>query len=168
MNKLESLRNYLCAAIPALHTDPQQLKVFVESGRMVGRGGGTLSFEYRFTLRLVMLDFVGSLDLLAIPLMAWLNRYQPDLLQNKDTAAKGVRFEAEPDGRDKMDLVVEVDLTESVVVTEDVDGNGRQRLTATHKGEAVYPLPYATGDYTQHQGAKLTEEWHLTPGLRNG
>lgn len=166
MNKLESLRNYLCAAIPALHADPQQLKVFVESGHMVGLGGDTLSFEYRFTLRLVMLDFAGSLDLLAIPLMAWLNRYQPDMMRNKETAAKGVRFEAEPLSSDKMDVVVEIDLTESVVVTEDVDGAGRQRLTATHKGEPQYPLPYATGDYTQHPGAKLTEEWHLTPGLR--
>ncbi|MDR2325116.1 MAG: phage tail protein [Acidovorax sp.] len=166
MNKLDSLRTYLRGAIPALHADPQQLKVFVESGRMVGRSGGSLSFEYRFTLRLVLLDFAGSLDLLAVPLMAWLNLYQPDLLQNKESAAKGVRFEAEPLANDKMDVVVELDLTEMVVVNEDKDGNGRTRLTATHKGEVLHPLPYAQGDYTLYLGDKIGAEWHLTQGIQ--
>jgi hypothetical protein len=166
MNKLDSLRTYLRGAIPALHADPQQLKVFVESGRMVGRSGGSLSFEYRFTLRLVLLDFAGSLDLLAVPLMAWLNLYQPDLLQNKESAAKGVRFEAEPLANDKMDVVVELDLTEMVVVNEDKDGNGRTRLTATHKGEVLHPLSYAQGDYTLYLGDKIGAEWHLTQGIQ--
>lgn len=164
MNKLASLRTYLCATIPALQTDPQQLKLFVESGRMVARGG-SLSFEYRFTLRLILLDFAGSLDLLAVPLMAWLTLYQPDLFLNKETAAKAVRFEAEPLAHDKTDIVVELDLTESVIVTEDTDDAGRTRLTATHKGEVVHPLPYATGDYSLYLGDKIGAEWHLTPGI---
>jgi hypothetical protein len=50
--------------------------MFVESGNIVARSGETLSFEYRFTVRLIMLDFAGSLDLFAVPILAWLSTYR--------------------------------------------------------------------------------------------
>lgn len=165
MKKAQSLRNFLTGAVPELQTDPQRLKMFVESGNIVGRSGETLSFEYRFTVRLIMLDFAGSLDLFAVPILAWLSTYQNDVLQNKDKAAKAVRFDVEVLSNDKIDLVIEVDLTESVIVKEDQDDAGRQRLTTEHKGEIYSPKPYATGDYSLYLGDKIGAEWHQTPGL---
>ena len=161
MNKPAALREYLRRCIPQLATDPQQLKIFVERGNIVSRSGQSLSFEYRFTLRLVFLDFVGSLDLLAIPLLAWLTTHQPDLLQNKEKSARDLRFEAEPLSSDKTDIVVEIELTEAVIVTEDRDAAGRQRLHAHHKGETLHPAPYASGDYSLHLGDKIGQEWHI-------
>lgn len=168
MNKPAALREYLRRCIPQLATDPQQLKIFVERGNIVSRSGQSLSFEYRFTLRLVFLDFVGSLDLLAIPLLAWLTTHQPDLLQNKETSSKALRFEVEPLAHDKSDIVVEIDLTESVIVREDADEAGNRRLTATHKGEVIHPAPYATGDYTLYLGDKIGAEWHITQDTAHG
>lgn len=161
MNKPAALRDYLCRCISHLATDPQQLKIFVERGNIVGRSGESLSFEYRFTLRLFFQDFTGSLDQLAVPVLAWLATNQPDVLQSKEKSAKCVRFEAEPLSNDKTDIVIEIDLTESVIVTEDTDDAGHRRLTVTHKGEVIHPGPYATGDYGQHTGAKIGAEWHL-------
>jgi len=165
MKKPQALRNFLTGAIPELQTDPQRLKLFVEAGNIVARSGETLSFEYRFTVRLIMLDFAGNLDLFAVPILAWLNTYQPDLLQNKDKAAKALRFDVELLANDKVDLVIEVDLTESVIVKEDADATGRRRLTTEHKGEVYSPLPYATGDYTLYLGEKIGAEWHQTKGI---
>ena len=165
MKKAQSLRNFLTGAIPELQTDPQRLKMFVETGNIVARSGETLSFEYRFTVRLIMLDFSASLDLFAVPLLAWLSTYQPDVLQNKDKAAKALRFDVEVLANDKIDLVIEVDLTESVIVKEDKDDAGRQRLTTEHKGEIYAPKPYATGDYSLYLGDKIGAEWHQTKGL---
>lgn len=165
MKKPQSLRNFIAGSIPELQTDPQRLKMFVESGNIVARGGETLSFEYRFTVRLIMLDYAGSLDLFAIPILAWLNTYQPDLLQNKDKAAKGLRFDVEVLANDKVDLVIEVDLSEAVIVKEDKDDQGRQRLTAVHKGEVYSPRPYADGNYSLYLGDQIGAEWHITPGL---
>ncbi|MDH1337616.1 phage tail protein [Comamonas thiooxydans] len=165
MKKPQSLRNFIAGSIPELQIDPQRLKMFVESGNIVARSGETLSFEYRFTVRLIVLDYAGSLDLFAIPILAWLNTYQPDLLQNKDKAAKGLRFDVEVLANDKVDLVIEVDLSEAVIVKEDQDEQGRQRLTAEHKGEIYSPKPYATGDYTLYLGDKIGAEWHQTQGI---
>lgn len=165
MKKAQSLRNFLTGAIPELQTDPQRLKMFVETGNIVARSGDTLSFEYRFTVRLIMLDFSASLDLFAVPLLAWLSTYQPDVLQNKDKAAKALRFDVEVLANDKIDLVIEVDLTESVIVKEDKDDQGRQRLTTEHKGEIYHPMPYASGDYSLYLGDKIGAEWHQTKGL---
>ena len=165
MKKAQSLRNFLLGAIPELQTDPQRLKMFVETGNIVARSGDTLSFEYRFTVRLIMLDFSASLDLFAVPLLAWLSTYQPDVLQNKDKAAKALRFDVEVLANDKLDLVIEVDLTESVIVKEDKDDVGRQRLTTEHKGEINHPMPYASGDYSLYLGDKIGAEWHQTKGL---
>lgn len=165
MKKAQSLRNFLSGAIPELQTDPQRLKMFVETGNIVARSGDTLSFEYRFTVRLIMLDFSASLDLFAVPLLAWLSTYQPDVLQNKDKAAKALRFDVEVLANDKLDLVIEVDLTESVIVKEDQDDAGRQRLTTEHKGKVYSPKPYASGDYSLYLGDKIGAEWHQTQGL---
>lgn len=165
MKKPQSLRNFIAGSIPELQIDPQRLKMFVESGNIVARSGETLSFEYRFTVRLIVLDYASSLDLFAIPILAWLNTYQPDLLQNKDKAAKGLRFDVEVLANDKVDLVIEVDLSEAVIVKEDQDEQGRQRLTAEHKGEIYSPKPYATGDYTLYLGDKIGAEWHQTQGI---
>lgn len=162
MKKPADLCAYLRRTVAQIAANPQQVKTFVENGNIVSRSGGqSLSFEYRYTLRLVVLDFSGSLDLLAIPLLAWLATHQPDLLQNKEKSARDLRFEAEPLSSDKTDIVVEIELTEAVIVTEDRDAAGRQRLHAHHKGETLHPAPYASGDYSLHLGDKIGQEWHI-------
>lgn len=165
MKKPHALRAFLSGAIPKLQTDPQRLKMFVQGGQIVARSGDTLSFEYRYTVRLVLLDFAGDMDLIAVPLLAWLNTYQPEILQAKDLAAKSVRFDVEPLANNLIDLAVEIDMSEAVDVSETRDEQGRQILTTKHRGEIYSPRSYANGDYTLYLGDKIGAEWHTTPGL---
>lgn len=165
MRKPRLLRQFLCNAIPALETESQRLTMHVEHGHIVARSSDSLSFEYRFTARLILPGFASDLDLIIIPLLAWLHTHQPDLSQNKDRAATGLRFEAATTDSGTIDLTVEIDLTESVAVTQDTTDDGRQRLTAQHLGEPYSPAPYATGDYTLYLGDRIGAEWHVTPSI---
>ncbi|QKV52389.1 phage tail protein [Comamonas antarctica] len=165
MKKPHALRAFLAGAVPALQTDPQRLKMFVQGGNVVARSGDTLSFEYRYTVRLVLLDFTDDLDLITVPLLAWLHTYQNELFQNKERAAKAVRFDVEPLADNLIDLAIEVDLTEAVTVTEGRDEQGRQTLTTSHRGETYSPKPYAEGEYTLYLGDKIGAEWHTTQGI---
>lgn len=64
--------------------------MFVESGNIVKRRSETLSFEYRFTVRLIMLDFCSVMDLFAVPILAWFQHLPAGPAAER--AAKGLRF----------------------------------------------------------------------------
>lgn len=139
MKKPESLRRHLEECVPCLKKNPQNLHVFVEKGKIVSRLGGGLSFEYRYTLNLVATDFTDHADTLTIPLLAWIAVNQPEILQNPEQQENAFRFEAEIIDHDKVDLSIEIDLTERVIVVKNPDGS----YTATHPDEP--PLDDLTG-----------------------
>ena len=71
MNKHESLRAHLLAAIPELKRNPDRLLVFIDNGSLRSTAAPGLSFEYSYTLNLILTDFAGHPDAVAIPLFAW-------------------------------------------------------------------------------------------------
>lgn len=116
MLKPQSLLNHLLAAIPAFERSPDQLSMLVRSGRVVCARANSLSFEYRYTVQLVALDFAGHPDAIVVPLLAWLRDNEPEIAESPELRDKAVRFEAEYLNRQAVDLSIEVDLTERVVV----------------------------------------------------
>lgn len=134
MNKPASLRSHLEACIPSLKSDPQSLHLFVEKGTVVSRLGG-LSFEYRYTVNLVITDYTADANDLIVPLLAWLQMNQPDILQNPDKQENALRIEAEILDADAVDLSITLDLTERVIVTVNPDGS----YTATTPAEPALP-----------------------------
>lgn len=138
MQKLASLRAHLSAATPHLRQNPEKLTVFAERGRLVCAGGSSLSFEYAFTARLVILDFAGHADAVMVPLLAWIRRNQIDIFDNPDRRASAIRFEAELLNQETVDLNIEVDLTEAVVVAsgaEPSQPDTARRYHITHVDE---------------------------------
>lgn len=135
MKKPADLRAHLEACVPCLKKHPENLHVFVEKGNIVSRIGGGLSFEYRYTLNLIITDFADHADTLNIPLLAWVAVNQPEILQNPDKQENAIRFEAEIIDHDKADLSIMIDLTERVIVVKNENGS----YTATHPDEP--PLP---------------------------
>lgn len=138
MQKLHSLRAHLTAATPFLATNPDKLSVFVERGRIVCAGAGSLSFEYAFTARIVILDFAGHADAVMVPLLAWIQRNQVDVFEHPERRASSIRFEAELLNQDTADLSIEVDLTEAVIVVPGVDpasNDTAARYNITHRAE---------------------------------
>jgi len=113
MLKLDSLRKAIVAAIPDLRANPGQLEIFARKGRIVSRAGPALGFQYRYTALVELLDFNGDPDALMVAIMLWARRNQPDLLQAQDERS-GFRFDADRLSPTSVDIVVELELDESV------------------------------------------------------
>ena len=125
MKKVESLRAWILQANPGdIANRPDSLVLFVEKGAMACRNGPGLGFEYRYTLQVGVTDFAADTDALMVPILAWVSLYQPELLADYDTSAAAVRWSAEMLDATKVDMLVELDLTESVRVTPRADGSG--------------------------------------------
>lgn len=148
MYKPASLRQHLTSALPELQRDPEKLAISAVGGRMVSGGRASLSFEYQYTLRIILLDFAAHADAVAVPLLAWLRAHQPDLLDNAERRARDLRFEVDFLNSETVDLQIEVELTERVVVRPDQAAAGR--LQALHPEEPRLP-----------EDRPLAEHWEL-------
>ena len=163
MLKLADLRAHLTAAVPELARDPERLIVMAGAGRIIKTGTLALSFEYAYTARLFVLDYAGHADAIIVPLLAWLNRNQPEAFDNPDLREKALRFEAEHLTTSTIDLSIEIDLTERVLVRSEPNGPPGQ-LVAIHVPE---PPPIGVVTKPEHwrlyvQGEQAAE-WRFDP-----
>lgn len=123
MIKPESLRAALVAAVPHLRRNPDRLLIFADEGSVAATFAPGLSFEWRYTLNLIVTDFAGHPDAIMVPLLAWVRDNQPELLANP--ARQGdITFEADIIDSDKLDLSIKLKLTERVGVHARADGSG--------------------------------------------
>lgn len=116
MIKLQSLRQHLLASVPELKRNPEQLLTFVNDGTIKFSRGTTLSHEYRFDAQLIIQDYTGSPDTVMIPLLQWLNTYEPNLVEDE-----AVQIEAEILNNTHWDFALTVRLTERVVAKVDCE-----------------------------------------------
>ena len=163
MLKIPDLRNHLVAAVPELSRDPERLIVMASGGRVVNTGTLSLSFEYAYTAKLFVLDYAGHADAIMVPLLAWAKRQQPELFDNPERRAQGIRFAAEYLSTDTIDLSVEMDLTERLIVRPRAGGPDGA-LEAEHPPEA---LPIGWSDKPEHWSLwfrdELLAEWDHDP-----
>lgn len=82
MNKPQSLRHALNKAVPYVRNNPDKLHLFVDNGSLVATGASSMSWEYRYTLNVVIEDFSGDQNLLMAPVLLWLRDNQPDAINN--------------------------------------------------------------------------------------
>lgn len=130
MIKPAALRAALTAALPDLARDPDRLLVFIDAGSVVSTHAEGRSFEYRYTLNLIITDFTGDPDAVMIPLLDWVREHQPELMANWNNHER-ITFEVDVLANDAVDLSIALPLTERVGVHADADGT-----TAEH-----YPEP---------------------------
>ena len=131
MNKPNSLRDHLLAAVPELHKNPDRLLVFIDNGTIRSTAAPGLSFEYSYTLNVILSDYAGHPDAVAIPLLAWLLVNQPELLTNLEKGKTAIAFEADVLDNSKVDLSLKLPLTERVIVKKQDDGS----LQVSHPNE---------------------------------
>lgn len=124
MNKPHSLRSALNKSVLYVADNPDRLHLFVDSGQLVATSAASLSWEYRYTLNVVITDFTGDQNLLMAPVILWLRENQPDALQNSDAREKLFSFEVDILANDRCDISMDLKLTERVIVTEE-DGKAR-------------------------------------------
>ncbi|VBR08793.1 phage tail protein [Burkholderia pseudomallei] len=123
MNKPNSLRAALVAALPQLSASPDQLLVFVNEGRIEATGTRTASFDYEYECEIIIRDFIGNPDDVMIAVVEWARANQPDLVTNRDERRNGMTFVADILSNNAVDLGLKVKLSESVVVGTDEAGN---------------------------------------------
>lgn len=78
-----------------------------------------MSWEYRFTLNVIINDFSGDQNLLMASVVLWLRVYQPDPLQNSDAREKLFSFEVDILANDRCNISMDLKLTEREIVTEE-------------------------------------------------
>ena len=115
MYKPASLRAFLTNANPELARDPDRLLVFIDEGSLNATFAPGLSFEYSYTLNLVLTDYAGHPDAIMVPLLIWLREHQSELLSNYENRGK-IGFEADVLANDAVDLSIKLPLTERVGV----------------------------------------------------
>ena len=131
MNKPESLRAHLLAAVPQLRHGKDRLLVFIDSGSLRCTAAPGLSFEYQYDLNLVLTDFAAHPDTVMVPLLAWVLIHQRELLENLEKANGSIKFDAEILTNASVDLSITLPLTERVIVKRQPDDT----LQITHPDE---------------------------------
>lgn len=117
MIKPQSLRNTLNKAVPYVRDNPDKLHLFVDAGAVVATGASSGSWEYRYTLNVVVVDFSGNQDLLMAPVLLWLGENQPDAINNPEKREKLFTFDVDILRNDLCDISINLQLTERVIVS---------------------------------------------------
>lgn len=163
MLKPAQIREIITRANPDLRQNPDRMMVFLDSGRIVCRGAKSLSYEYAYTLTIIVEDYPHHADRIIIPLLAFLRAQQPELFENREKSEQVIRFEAEYINNKTLDLQIEIDLTERVIVKKTDIG-----FTAEYVGEPTHPeYPdtdlqvdvYDRQDNNRHIGSFKTPAW---------
>ncbi|HBO3352255.1 phage tail protein [Pseudomonas aeruginosa] len=158
MNKPNSLKTHLLAAVPELANNPDRLLVFIDNGSARSTAEAGLSFEYSYTLNVILTEFAGHPDAVFIPLLAWLMVNQHELLANQDKGKEAVAFEADVLDNSKVDLSIKLPLTERVIVKKLDDG----RLEVTHPDEPQLEPFLPAGNWQLYAENMLLAQWQST------
>lgn len=118
MRKLQSLKEHMTAALQhrGAASNPADLYFHIPQGSLQATQRVGLGFGYSYTLVLTVLDFAHSVDEIMIPLLLWVQRWQPELLA---PGASGVPFEVEDlDDGGKVDVMIRIPVSETVKLVQ--------------------------------------------------
>lgn len=153
MLKPDSVSAAMLKGVPYLKENPHCLHVFIDKGAIIATLAPSLSFEYQYTLNLVITDYADNLDLIIVPILHWLRTNQPDIMANPDKRQDGFTFEVDYLDNKLRDISIDLKLTERTIVKEQ-DGV----LTVTHLDEPV-PPEYFVNSYKVNVDGKTVAEW---------
>lgn len=119
MYKPKSLRKALTDAVPDLARNPEMMHIFIDNGKLASTLAASLSFENQYTLNVVVTDFTGDIELLLVPIQAWLRIHQADIMTTDEGRKKGFTYFADINDNDSADISISLMLTERTIVRED-------------------------------------------------
>ncbi|HFW6719004.1 phage tail protein [Escherichia coli] len=140
MNKPQSLRRALNKAVPFVRNNPDKLHLFVDNGSLVATGTSSMSWEYRYTLNVVIEDFSGDQNLLMAPVLLWLRDNQPDAINNPTLREKLFTFEVDILRNDVCDISLNLQLTERVLVSTDGSVSSVEAVTEPDEPEEMWTV----------------------------
>jgi hypothetical protein len=134
MLKPKSLREALINHVPSLAQNPDSLRMLMPSGQVISTLAPSLSFEYHYQLTVNITDYADDIDLITVPILAWLHENQPDMMTSAERRRTGFIFKTERLSDTLCHISIELQLTERVIVRQEGDA-----LHVDHLGEP--PLP---------------------------
>ncbi|KLW00246.1 hypothetical protein SK44_03514 [Klebsiella aerogenes] len=153
MFKPKSLRNALTDAVPVLRANPDMMRIFIDNGKLASTLATSLSFENQYTLNVVVTDFPGDIDLILVPIQAWLRVQQADIMTTDEGRKRGFIYEADINNDDSIDLSISLLLTERTIVRE-----VGAELHIKHAPEPQPPEP-VTRPMKLYVHGELVSEW---------
>lgn len=153
MLKPQQLRAALTKTLPYFQRNPDSFNMFIEHGRIVSTLAPSLSFEYQYQLNLVITDYVGDVDLIIVPVLAWLRVNEPDIMMQDEKGKDGYSFEVDVISDSAVDISIDLQLTERVIVKEIDDA-----LHVEHLPEPQYPADIPRPHQLYIHGT-LVSEW---------
>ncbi|MFJ2602530.1 phage tail protein [Pantoea agglomerans] len=136
-----------------MQRNPDALSVFIDSGRIVSTFASSLSIQYQYRFNMVITDYAGNIDLLIVPLLAWLRTNEPDIMATEEKRRTGFTFQADVISDTASDISIELQLSEHVILKQADHG-----LHVTHVGEPPQPLNDARLVQLYVKG-ELMSEW---------
>ncbi|OOF59354.1 phage tail protein [Rodentibacter myodis] len=122
MKKPNQLRNILEQSHADFINNPDRLQLYVDGGQIIATGSHSFSFEYRYTLNVVVTDYAGDIAALVVPIIAYLRTNQPEIFENPARRENAFKFEVDYNNNNTADISFEIQLTERVVSKNEVEG----------------------------------------------
>lgn len=118
MLKPTTLQSALINAVPELRANPAVLELWVDKGKNSATLAASLSFEKSFSLNVAVRGFVGDIDTLFVPVMAWLRVNQPDIFSPDAAQKERFSWTLSTHADNSQDLTMVLQLTERTRVWE--------------------------------------------------
>lgn len=121
MKKPNQIRAVIEQSNPAFINNPERLQLFVDQGQIISTGTTSLSFEYSYTLNVIITDYADDIARIIVPLLAYLKINQPELFENPQRRENGIKYNLDYNNNDTLDLSIDIQLTERVVAKSQGD-----------------------------------------------
>lgn len=157
MEKIDSLRAALTAAMPDIADQPDRLRLWIDQGAV--RAPMTIShgFAYTFRLNILIIEMACDIRIPTLAIVSWLRVNQPAALApNADAFA----FDVDILDTQAVDLLIAIDLTQNVDVT--MDGDGAATLAWVPEPDPLFDDALGLGGadpVPQLTAVLLREEW---------
>ena len=120
MRKLNSLRSAIEQAMPEMAQNPANLRIWVDRGSAASPMTASHSLGFSYRANVLIMNMVTDVAVLALAIFGWLRVNQPNLMvPNTD----GFAFDLDVLDNEKVDVQIQIDLTENVKVTPNNDGS---------------------------------------------
>lgn len=113
MEKLNSLRAAITAALPELARSRENLRIWIERGQGRCQGTKTGAFGFSFQANVLVVEMTSDIAILAHAIFRWLRVNQPDLLT---PGREGFAFDADILDNGSADVLIQIQLTQNVTV----------------------------------------------------
>lgn len=119
MRKPDTLRAAIVAQLPELASEPDRLRMWIERGGARSVMTAELGFGFAYRLNVLVTELAGDVALLGLAIFQWLRVNQPELMT---PGRDGFTFDVDILDNRTADVLIQLDLTEDVAVTQRDDG----------------------------------------------